>query len=149
MPDDARDEIRELVDELFIATDRKEWDRAEALFASGPVEVDMTSLIGGAPFTTTARALFAGFRVGLHAGKLSHHMATNYRIVLDGEAGEVWVHGYAWNLVPAMPADANVWETWGNYRLGVVWTDAGWRLSAFRYYSRRTAGNEAVRTHTA
>ncbi len=149
MPDAARDEIRELVDELFVTTDRKEWDRAVALFVAGPIEVDMTSLVGGTPSTTTARELFAGFRIGLHAGKLSHHMTTNYRITLDDEAGEVWAHGYAWNLVPALPEGGNVWETWGNYRLGVVWTEAGWRLNAFRYISRRTAGNDAVRTHTA
>jgi hypothetical protein len=149
MVDEAREEIRELVDELFIATDAKDWNRAEALFVTGPIEVDMTSLIGGTPFHTTARELIGGFRIGLHAGKLSHHMATNYRISLVNDVGEVQAHGYAWNMVPAMPEGSNVWETWGVYRLGVVWTSAGWRLNAFRYFSRRTAGNDAVRTHTA
>jgi hypothetical protein len=141
-------EIRRLTDELFITTDLKDWTAARALFADGPIEVDMSSLVGGGPVQLTADQLIAGFQAGLHPGKVSHHLATNFRIQVDGDRAELWGHGYAWNRVPALPAGMDLWETWGNYRLSYRRVAGAWRLDGFRYYSKMTRGNEAVRTHS-
>src|SRR5215207_915714 len=105
-------ELRRLADLLFITTDLKDWAGARALFVDGEIEVDMSSLVGGGPLRTTADNLFAGFRVGLHAGKASHHMATNYRITAEGDRAEVWAHGYAWNRLPGATGGSELWVTW-------------------------------------
>jgi hypothetical protein len=147
----ARDdvaELRRLTDELFITTDLKDWGAMRALFVDGPIEVDMSSLAGGGPVQTTADQLAAGFRAGLHAGKVSHHLATNYRVRVDGDRAEVWAHGYAWNRVAALPPGSDLWETWGNYRLSYRRIAGEWRLDGFRYDSKLTRGNDAVRTHS-
>ena len=141
--------LRRLVDELFIATDAKDRQAARGLFAEGEIEVDMSSLAGGGPVRLTADALIGGFRAGLHADKASHHMATNYRIAIAGERAEILAHGYAWNRVASFPAGQDLWETWGTYRLTARRTSAGWRLDGFRYDSKHTRGNDAVRTHAA
>lgn len=65
---------------------------------------------------------------------------------MDG--AELWCHGYAWNRVPALPEGTDLWETWGNYHLSFRRKAGEWRLSGFRYYSKLTRGNDAVRTHT-
>jgi hypothetical protein len=150
-PGPAADEqaVRQLADALFVTTDTKDWAGGRALFVDGLVDVDMTSLVGGQPVRITADQLYEGFRVGLHAGKSSHHMATNYRVELDGDRAELWANGYAWNHVAALPEGANLWETWGNYRLTCRRTPAGWRLDGFHYFSKLTRGNDAVRTHAA
>jgi hypothetical protein len=141
--------LRRLADELFIATDAKDWSAARALFAEGEIEVDMSSLVGGNAVRVTADALIGGFRAGLHAGKASHHMATNYRITVADDRAEIFAHGYAWNRVASFPAGQDLWETWGTYRLGARRVDGGWRLDGFRYDARHTRGNDAVRTHAA
>jgi hypothetical protein len=141
--------LRRLTDELFITTDAKEWESLLALFVEGEIEVDMSSLVGGGPVRVTAEALVQGFRHGLHPGKASHHMATNYRVTVEGDRAEVWAHGYAWNRVREFPAGEDVWETWGNYRLTARRGAGVWRLDGFRYYSKLTRGNDAVRTHQA
>jgi hypothetical protein len=87
-------------------------------------------------------------RAGLHAGKVSHHLAVNYRVRVDGDRAEVWAHGYAWNRVAALPPGSDLWETWGNYRLSYRRIAGEWRLDGFRYYSKLTRGNDAVRTHS-
>jgi hypothetical protein len=143
------EELRRLADELFIATDMKDWAAVRGLFVDGFIEVDMSSLAGGAAVQMTADQLVDGFRVGLHAGKVSHHLATNYRIRVAGDRAELWAHGYAWNRVPSLPAGSDLWETWGNYRLTYRRQAQGWHLDGFRYYSKLTRGNDAVRTHTA
>jgi hypothetical protein len=152
MPDDRHaDElaVRRLADELFLTTDAKDWHAARALFADGPIDVDMTSLTGGEPVRITADELLAGFRLGLHEEKLSHHMATNSRVTLEGDRAELVANGYAWNRVPALPAGHDLWETWGTYRLAFRRTAGGWRITGFRYDSKLTRGDDAVRTHTA
>lgn len=141
-------EIRGLADLLFIHTDRKEWDAATKLFVDGSIEVDMSSLAGGGPAQMTAGELFAGFATGLHEGKPSHHMATNYRVTLDGDRAELWAHGYAWNRLLDYHGGSELWETWGNYRLTFRRTGDGWRMDGFRYYAKFNRGNELVRTHT-
>ena len=143
------DELRRVADELFITTDLKDWGAARALFVDGPIEVDMSSLVGGAPVEMTADQLIDGFRAGLHPGKVSHHLAANCRIRVEGDRAELWAHGYAWNRLPALPPGTDLWETWGNYRLTYRREAERWRLDGFRYYSKLTRGNEAVRTHTA
>jgi hypothetical protein len=87
-------------------------------------------------------------RAGLHAGKVSHHLAVNYRVRVDGDRAEVWAHGYAWNRVAALPPGSDLWETWGNYRLSYRRIAGEWRLDGFRYDSKLTRGNDAVRTHS-
>lgn len=142
-------EVRLLADQLFALTDRKEWAAAQALFTDGEIDVDMSSLAGGGPLRMTAAQLFAGFAAGLHAGKASHHMATNYRITVDGDRAELWAHGYAWNHLPGVRGGDDLWETWGDYRLTCARTAAGWRLDGFHYFAKLNRGNESVRTHTA
>lgn len=147
-PTDESD-LRRLADELFITTDLKDWTAVRALFVDGPIDVDMSSLAGGGPVCMTADDLIAGFRGGLHPGKISHHIAANYRISIEDDRAELWAHGYAWNRVPALPASDDLWETWGNYRLSFRRNGDAWRLDGFRYFSKLTRGNDAVRTHTA
>lgn len=144
---DERD-IRYLADQLFILTDRKAWDAAQKLFADGEIEVDMSSLVGGGPVRMTAAELFAGFAQGLHAEKASHHMTTNYDIVLDGDRATLVAHGYAWNHVSGLAGGSDLWETWGDYRLTCARTATGWRFTGFKYVAKYNRGNESVRTHT-
>lgn len=140
--------LRRLADELFITTDLKDWAAARALFIDETIEVDMSSLVGGGPVRMSADQLLSGFRAGLHAKKASHHLATNYRTQIDGDRAEVYAHGYSWNRVADLGPGADLWETWGNYRLTFRKTPGGWKLDGFRYYSKLTRGNEAVRTHS-
>ncbi|QBD82878.1 nuclear transport factor 2 family protein [Ktedonosporobacter rubrisoli] len=140
--------IRHIVDLLFIYTDQKAWSQAHQLFVDGPIEVDMSSLNGGGPVQMTADDLLGGFQVGLHAEKLSHHMATNYQITITGDKAEVWAHGYSWNRLLNYHEGSDLWETWGNYRFSLQRTVQGWRLNAFRYFAKYNRGNDLVRTHT-
>jgi len=140
-------DLRLLCDTLFIATDRKDWSTARGVFADGTIDVDMTSVAGGAPVKITADQLIDGFRAGLHANKTSHHLVANYLIRISGDRAEIVAHGYAWNRVTALAPD-DLWETWGTYRLTAVRTAAGWRLKRLEYHSKLTRGNDAVRTHT-
>ena len=140
--------LRRLADELFITTDSKDWAGARGLFVDGTIDVDMSSLVGGGPVRMSADELVNGFKAGLHAEKASHHLATNYRVRIVNDRAELYAHGYSWNRVPELGSGADLWETWGNYRLTFRKTAGGWKLDGFRYDSKLTRGNQAVRTHS-
>lgn len=139
--------IREAANLLFVYTDHKDWSAATALFVEGPIEVDMSSLVGGGVLQMTAADLMVGFDKGLHAKKLSHHMATNYRIKISGDRAELWAQGHAWNCLLDYAGGSELWETWGNYRLTLRRSGGSWKLDGFRYYAKYNRGNEQVRTH--
>jgi hypothetical protein len=145
---EAESALRQLADELFITTDSNDWAGARALFVDGTIDVDMSSLVGGGAVRMSADELLDGFRAGLHAKKASHHLATNYRVSIDDDRAELYAHGYSWNRVAELGSGADLWETWGNYRLTFRKTVGGWKLDGFRYESKLTRGNEAVRTHS-
>jgi hypothetical protein len=142
--DDERAVLR-VVDDLFVLTDRKDWAGVRALFADGPVDVDMSSLAGDGPVAITADVLIAGFTVGLHANKRSHHMTTNARVTFVDDTALATAHGYAWNMLVGR---ADLWETWGAYTLKLKRQNDCWKIAAFRYDARANRGDDTIRTHT-
>ena len=103
------------------------------------------SLVGGEPMKITADQFFRASRPAFMR-QSQPPLAANYPIEVTGDRAEVWAHGYAWNRVPALPAGADLWETWGNYRLSFRRVAGQWRLDAFRVLFKHTRGNDAVRT---
>lgn len=144
-PADDQRAILRVVDDLFIYTDRKDWASARILFRDGPLDVDMSSLGGGGPVQMTADTLIAGFTVGLHPAKQSHHMTTNYHVAVTDDAAVVSAHGYAWNK---LVGDSELWETWGVYTIRLQRMDGCWKISAFRYDATASRGDDRIRTHT-
>jgi hypothetical protein len=89
------------------------------------------------------------WEVARHAGKVSHHLPSNYRVRIDGASAELYAQGYSWNRAPTLPQGTDLWETWGNYCPTYQRTASGWRLDGFHYYSKLNRGNNTVRTHSA
>jgi hypothetical protein len=49
--------------------------------------------------------------------------------------------------VPTFPSGEDLWETWGTYDFTLKLSEGEWRITRFRYVSKLTRGNDAVRTH--
>jgi hypothetical protein len=114
------------------------------------IRVDFTSLNGGQPATITGDQLVGAWTAGLHKEKTSLHMTSNYQITVNGNRAEAFLHGYAWNQLIGESAKIQggaVWETWGNYQMKFERQGNRWRINDLTYNSKRTAGNDAVRTH--
>jgi len=137
--------ILRTVDDLFILTDRKDWAGVQALFVDGLIDVDMSSVAGGGGAAMTAEVLVDGFRVGLHANKRSHHMTSNYRVVVANNVATVSAHGYSWN---ALVGRKDLWETWGVYTIRLKEMNGCWKIAAFRYDAKANRGDDRIRAHT-
>lgn len=136
-------EIRRVVDAIDTTVDAKAWDACRTYFAE-TVEVDFTSLVGGAPATIPADALVGAWRRNLHAEKKSFHMRSNHQVTVDGDRARVVSMGYAFNQLPSR-VGSNLWEVWGEYRHALVRTAEGWKVSAMALTVLHTDGNERAR----
>lgn len=145
---DEREIIR-VVDAIDNAVDAKDWAACRAFF-TGDVDVDFTSLVGGALARIPADALIDGWRRSLYADKKSHHMRTNHRVTLDptGDAAEVFSKGYALNILPGLSrTGSDLWEVWGDYRHTLVRALDDWKCSGMTLVVTCARGNEKVREY--
>ncbi len=136
-------EIRRVVDEIDVTVDAKDWDACRGYFTD-TIDVDFTSLVGGAPATIPADALVGGWRRNLYADKKSHHMRSNHRVRIEGDRAEVFSKGYAFNMLPGH-LGSELWEVWGDYRHTLVRTERGWKVSSMSLAVTYARGNERAR----
>ncbi|MEM8631224.1 MAG: nuclear transport factor 2 family protein [Pseudomonadota bacterium] len=144
-----RAEMIRIADSLDAAVDAKDWPQARSFFTE-TIDVDFTSLVGGAPATIPADALIQGWSGNLTAEKTSFHLRGNHRIAFDGaHAAVMESHGYAWNRMErgALPENGGeaLWEVWGTYTHGFVRTEDGWKIDAMTFTATAERGNPFVR----
>jgi hypothetical protein len=128
------------------AVDRKDWERARSFFAD-EVEVDFSSLEGGAKGVVKADDLVAGWQTNLFGEKKSLHMRTNHLVTIVGDRAVMTSHGSAWNQLTGL--DPDVWEVWGFYTHEFIRTADGWKVTRFVFEKTYERGNPEVRTATA
>jgi hypothetical protein len=63
-----KDAVIDVVNQLFISIDNRDWAKVKACFAN-EVLFDMTSMTGGEPVTMTAQQIVEGWDGGLKALK--------------------------------------------------------------------------------
>lgn len=136
-------EVRKVVDGIDWTCDAKDWPRCREFFAD-EIDVDFTSLVGGAPGHLKADALIEGWKTGLYQEKKSHHLRTNHQIEIKGDTAEVYSKGYALNILPRKTG-SDLWEVWGDYHHSLKRTPKGWKVTFMQFTVVYARGNEKVR----
>ena len=149
----ARQEVIEAVDELFVATDRKDWAAVRAVLAPR-VRFDMSSAGGGPASELSGEEIAAGWEQGLAPIQAIHHQAGNYRVRVDGTRAEAFCYGVAWHYRPnASGQNTRVFVGSYDFELekmdsDLAMLDVGsshrWRITAFRYNLKFIDGNREL-----
>ncbi|WP_298835817.1 nuclear transport factor 2 family protein [uncultured Roseobacter sp.] len=142
-------EMIRIADTIDAAVDAKDWALARSLFVD-EIQVDFTSLVGGAPATIPADALIEGWSANLTDEKASFHLRGNHRITFENAGTATMVsHGYAWNRMERGALTENggnaLWEVWGTYEHSFVRTEEGWRVDGMSFFATAERGNDFVR----
>jgi hypothetical protein len=138
----AQLEAKAVIDELFVAVDRKDWVRTQNVFTKD-IAIDFTSL-GGGKATVASSDLVAAWTKNLYKDKQSLHMTSNHQIQINGNRAQAYLHGYAYNKLNSATG-SDVWETWGVYRINLEQTVGGWKINTLEYFAQRNQGNERAR----
>jgi hypothetical protein len=134
----AREQIADVVNTLFLATDARDWSRVEGCFASR-VTFDMTSLAGGAPAELTPQQITAGWHSGLLPIDAVHHQTGNHTVRVQGREATASCYGIAYHYRRTR-SGRNTRVFVGSYDFHLV-DEGGWRIDLFRFNLKFVDGN--------
>ena len=137
-----RMEITDLVNRVAVAVDSRDWEGVRSCFAD-EVEVDYTSLNGGAPATVRADDLVAGWRGGLSGFEATQHIVTNHVIAIEGDEATCRAYVHATHLLAARFGDP-LWKVAGSYTYRLQRTPVGWKARAMTFSATWGEGNRKL-----
>ncbi len=135
-----KDRIVETIDQLFIGTDQRDWQKVKGLFAP-QVRFDMTSLAGGKPQVLTPQQIVDGWEKGLKPLKAIHHQAGNYIVTVAGDQADAFCYATATHYLPTK-SGRNVRTFVGSYDFHLVRNDGVWLIDGFTYNLKYFDGNK-------
>lgn len=135
----AEDDVKGVVNRLFISTDNRDWESVKSVFAS-EVLFDMTSMVGGEPVTMKPSDIVAAWDKGLKAIKAIHHQIGNYVINVEQNSADVFCYGIASHYLPNK-THRNTRTFVGSYNFHLVKNGANWQIDRFKFNLKYIDGN--------
>ena len=124
---------------LFRSVDEKDWKQAEDCLAPH-VLLDVTSLGGSEPETTTGATIVDGWREGLGHLVATHHQVGNCEVDLHGEEATATCYGTAYHYLPN-DSDRNTRTFVGTYDFRLRKRRGRWEVDLLRYNLKFLDGN--------
>jgi hypothetical protein len=136
-----RSNIVDVINRLFISTDRRDWPAVAACLAAS-VEVDMSS-VGGPARKMRGTELAAFWETGLAPITAVHHQAGNHLVEVHGATAKAFCYGIAthWR---AVKSGRNVRTFVGSYDFDLVCEEMIWRIASFAFHLKYLDGNSAL-----
>ncbi len=140
-----RQQVVDVVNQLFIQTDNRNWLMVEKCFAE-QVAFDMTSLSGGEPENLTPQEITARWDEGLRDIAALHHQVGNFVVDVHGDDNaHVFCYGTAWHFKP-LDSGRNTRIFVGSYEFDLEHGDDNmWRISSFWFDCKFVDGNADLR----
>lgn len=136
------DAIIDRINELFISTDQRAWDRVLACFTP-IVTFDMSSLTGQPAQAVPAETIVDGWKTGLAPIESVHHQAGNYRVDADERTATAFCYAIAYHY-RRTTSGRNTRVFVGSYDFHLVRDGDDWRIDLFRFNLKFIDGNGAL-----
>jgi hypothetical protein len=131
--------ILELIGNLSLLLDARDWDALEELFAD-PVYYDRTSLFGGEPQTLSPAELVEGYRQALGNLDAVHHLITCHVINLDGDQATCAANMQGTHVFANTSGD-DMWTVGGRHDYQLKRTAEGWKIAGLTFTVQWATGN--------
>lgn len=135
----AKNEIKRVVTQLFVATDNRDWDRVETSFGA-QVLLDYTSMAGGEPAALTPDQITTNWKTILPGFDHTHHALSNFSVDLGENEATVTHYGNAAHFIDLKGAE-DVWTVVGTYDHHLVKTASGWKVDKMKFNLKYMDGN--------
>jgi len=134
-----KEEVKEVINRLFISTDNRDWETVSQLFAP-EVMFDVTSMVGGDPVRLTPQDIVAAWDKGLKPLKAIHHQAGNYIVHTKQNEAEVFCYGIASHYLPNK-TNQNTRIFVGSYDFHLTKNGGNWQIDKFKFNLKYIDGN--------
>lgn len=139
---DDRTAIIERIDELFLATDARAWDRVRDCFTP-EVTFDMSSLTGQPAQRVSSASIAAGWEQGLAPIESVHHQSGNHVVALAGDEATASCYAIALHYRKTT-SGRNTRMFVGSYDYHLLRDGETWRIDVFRFNLKFIDGNAAL-----
>jgi SnoaL-like protein len=134
-----KDRIVDVITQLFIATDKRDWPAVRRCFAEA-VLFDMMSLTGDGPSRLTPEQIASGWEDGLRPIEVVHHQAGNYRVDVRGDRATAFCYAIA-SHYRTTRSGGNTRTLVGSYDFHLLRLDGRWQIDSFRFNLKYVDGN--------
>ena len=134
-----RQAIIDTITSLFNNTDLRDWEAVKNSFA-GEVQLDYTSLAGGAPATLTPEEIVAGWSQVLPGFESTHHTISNFQVQIEEDEATVFHYGTADHYLPN-DAGSPLWIVVGTYNVHLKNMDGAWKIDQLTFNLKFIDGN--------
>jgi hypothetical protein len=131
--------ILELIGNLALLLDARDWNTLEGLFADS-VYYDRTSLFHGEPEILTPAELVGGYRQALGNLDALHHLITCQVINLNGDRATCAANMQGTHVF-ANATGGPMWTVGGRHDYQLTRTPAGWRIAGLTFTIQWATGN--------
>lgn len=137
--------INETVAGLFVATDNKEWDIVETIFAD-KVELDYSSMNGNPAVELSPTQITDAWKTILPGFTHTHHQVGNLITKVNEDVAEVFCYGTATHyledaFLPEGKKGENVWTVVGSYNFELQQLGDKWRVTKMKFNYKYQDGN--------
>ena len=130
--------INQVVSQLFVASDNREWNTVEATFAD-QVELDYSSMNGNPAVVLSPKQITDAWKTILPGFTATHHQLGNFITKVNGDTAEVYCYGTATHYLEH--EEGNIWTVVGSYNLELTKEGDTWRVNKMKLNYKYQDGN--------
>ncbi len=139
-----KDKIAEVINNLFIFTDNRDWKNVEKCFAE-KVHFDMTSMGAENTAIQTPRQITDMWDDGLKNLEAVHHQTGNLKIDVSDEKAVAFCYGTASHFKKTT-SGKNTRTFVGSYNFHLTKDNDDWRIDSFKFNLKYVDGNLNLET---
>lgn len=133
-----KEQVKSTLIQLVNGIDTKEWNKTLNVLAD-KVTIDYSSLTGQPETIIEPKTIVGNWKKILN-GVSTHHVLSNFDIVINGDEAEVFSHVYASHW--AKLDNLNFWDAIGRYHQKLRKTNKGWKVIYMRLIMHGQKGNK-------
>lgn len=132
----------DVVTQLFIATDAKDWSQIENIFSS-EVTLDYSSMNGNPAIQMTPGAIIELWQGILPGFSSTHHQLGNFQTVINDNKAHIFCYGTAIHYLE--DENGSVWTVVGSYDFDLFQAnDNSWKISSMTFNFKYMDGNASL-----
>jgi len=139
-----KDKIAEVINNLFIFTDKCHWNNVEKCFAD-KVHFDMTSMGAESAVVLSPKQITAMWDDGLKILEAVHHQTGNLKIDVIDEKAVAFCYGTASHFKKTT-SGKNTRTFVGSYNFHLTKSNDDWRIDSFKFNLKYVDGNLNLET---
>ncbi len=133
--------VNTTVTKLFVATDQRNWQEVETIFAD-KVNLDYSSMNGNPAVTLTPNQITTAWEGVLPGFESTHHQIGNFITKVDGNYAKVFCYGTATHYLT--DEGGNLWTVVGSYDFDLKKVDNQWEITSMKFNFKYQEGNTSL-----